>query len=202
MSKITESDVASVPTQNKNTPLATPLIQQDYQIDAAGGPVLQKDVTKVRKLSEVTALIVAERIVDFCNDHGDLISNLKLQKLVYYVQAWYLALYEKPLFNEPIIATHSGPVQKDVFERYQNYGSGPIDQDNSGREVPEKLDDHIRDVMEAYGHLSAYDLELATCEEEPCRAARRQGNEVALISPEVMKKFYQIRLHEQKQEQG
>jgi uncharacterized phage-associated protein len=34
-------------------------------------------------------------------DAGDLISNLKLQKLVYYAQGFHLALYDTPLFPEP-----------------------------------------------------------------------------------------------------
>ena len=31
-------------------------------------------------------------------DDGDLISNMKLQKLVYYAQGFHLALYDKPHF--------------------------------------------------------------------------------------------------------
>ena len=35
---------------------------------------------------------------------GDLMSNMKLQKLVYYAQGFYLAIKEKPLFPEPLVA--------------------------------------------------------------------------------------------------
>jgi uncharacterized phage-associated protein len=38
-------------------------------------------------------------------DAGDLISNLKLQKLVYYAQGFHLALYDIPLFPEPYANT-------------------------------------------------------------------------------------------------
>jgi uncharacterized phage-associated protein len=41
---------------------------------------------------------------------GDSISNLKLQKLCYYAQAWSLALRGKPLFPERIEAWAQGPV--------------------------------------------------------------------------------------------
>ena len=41
---------------------------------------------------------------------GDLISNLKLQKLVYYAQGFYLALHDEALFPEDIEAWTHGPV--------------------------------------------------------------------------------------------
>ena len=43
-------------------------------------------------------------------DAGDLMSNLKLQKLVYYAQGFALALFDKPLFSERIEAWIHGPV--------------------------------------------------------------------------------------------
>ncbi|OQY42717.1 MAG: hypothetical protein B6240_13665 [Desulfobacteraceae bacterium 4572_87] len=54
---------------------------------------------------------------------GDLISNLKLQKLVYYAQGFYLALYDEPLFNEPIEAWTHGPV---IRELYRSYNEIPV----------------------------------------------------------------------------
>jgi uncharacterized phage-associated protein len=43
-------------------------------------------------------------------DIGDVISNLKLQKLLYYAQGFYLAIYGKALFEEDIVAWEHGPV--------------------------------------------------------------------------------------------
>jgi len=43
-------------------------------------------------------------------ENGDLISNLKLQKLVYYAQGSSLALWGNPLFSEKIEAWLHGPV--------------------------------------------------------------------------------------------
>lgn len=40
---------------------------------------------------------------------GDLISNLKLQKLIYYAQGFHLAISDRPLFPEPIKAWIHGP---------------------------------------------------------------------------------------------
>lgn len=43
----------------------------------------------------------------------------KLQKLLYYCQAWSLVWNEKPLFKEPIFAWASGPVVREVYEKYK-----------------------------------------------------------------------------------
>lgn len=51
----------------------------------------------------IKALNVAKYLLSLVNqDNGDTISNLKLQKLLYYVQGYYLAYFNKPLFNEKI----------------------------------------------------------------------------------------------------
>lgn len=59
---------------------------------------------------------------------GDLISNLKLQKLVYYAQGFHLAIYNIPLFHEPIEAWTHGPVIPDLYHEYKQYGLGAIPQ--------------------------------------------------------------------------
>ena len=53
---------------------------------------------------------------------GDGITNLKLQKLVYYAQAWSLALRNgTPMFSEPIEAWASGPVCRPLYRRFKKY---------------------------------------------------------------------------------
>lgn len=58
---------------------------------------------------------------------GDTISNLKMQKLLYYAQGHFLATYQKPLFNEKIEAWKYGPVVKKVYDRFKKYGNLAID---------------------------------------------------------------------------
>ncbi|SQB99591.1 Panacea domain-containing protein [Helicobacter fennelliae] len=52
---------------------------------------------------------------DEAQEEGDTITNLKVQKLLYYAQAYSLLYYNKPLFNEKIEAWPHGPVVKEVF---------------------------------------------------------------------------------------
>ena len=50
---------------------------------------------------------------------GDTISLLKLQKLVYYAQAWSLVMRDQLLFSQDIEAWSSGPVVRDVWNQYE-----------------------------------------------------------------------------------
>ena len=60
---------------------------------------------------------------------GDLVTNLRLQKLLYFAQGWFLARYGKPLFDAPIEAWTYGPVVPEVYHEYKIYSSNGISQD-------------------------------------------------------------------------
>src|SRR5690606_17024633 len=59
-------------------------------------------------------------------DAGDLISNLKLQKLVYYAQGFSLALLDEPLFEDEIEAWMHGPVVPALYREFKTHGSAGI----------------------------------------------------------------------------
>ena len=52
---------------------------------------------------------------------ADGISNLKLQKLLYYAQGCTLALKNAPLFDDPIVAWQHGPVVESIYHKYKSY---------------------------------------------------------------------------------
>lgn len=148
------------------------------------------------KANDITSCIIADCIVGFSHQHGDLISNLKLQKLLYYTQAWYLAINGKPLFKDRIEAWVNGPVQPEAFARYAKFGHSAIAEKAAIWIVSKKIGDHIADVMTAYGKLSSYDLERLSCEESPWKNAKKLDSEFPVISHESMRQFYKARLNE------
>ena len=64
-----------------------------------------------------SALDVARYIINYSNKKDYHISNLKLQKLLYFTQAYYLAFTDshKPCFPERIEAWNFGPVVPEVY---------------------------------------------------------------------------------------
>ena len=68
----------------------------------------------------ISAFNVADYfLVQQDEDAGDLISNMKLQKLLYYAQGYFLAIANEPLFHERIYAWTHGPVVPKVYHKYK-----------------------------------------------------------------------------------
>lgn len=53
---------------------------------------------------------------------GDLATNMRIQKLLYFAQGWHLARHGKPLFCAPLSAWKFGPVVPDVYFAYNTKG--------------------------------------------------------------------------------
>jgi uncharacterized phage-associated protein len=157
---------------------------------------------RTRQMCSVTADQVASFFVKIINDSGDVITNLKLQKLLYYAQGWHLGLYDKPLFDDQIEAWVHGPVVRTVYNRFKRSGSMPINATIQIPVLPKKVKDHLLDVLRAYDHLSAFQLEDLTHSEAPWKNARRgiahDENSNREIPQEVMKSFFKNKSNERK----
>lgn len=115
------------------------------------------------------AIDIAEYIV---RQRGPM-DAMKLQKLVYYAQAWSLALRGEVLFDEPIQAWTFGPVTYSLFDRHRGrFVVSCID----GADAEALSTDERRlvdGVLSHYGHLDGLTLSKLTHEEEPWCEARR-----------------------------
>ncbi|MFB5651219.1 Panacea domain-containing protein [Leptospira wolffii] len=105
------------------------------------------------------------------------ISILKLHKLLYYIQAWHLALYDRPVLRERFQAWVHGPASRPVFDKFKKdkgmYDSltlGDITRTNSLLS-PEILF-HVNEVLDVYMKYSGSELEDMTHKEDPWLKAR------------------------------
>ena len=76
------------------------------------------------KMSRLSAIDVANYFVSL-NSDGNL-TNLKVQKLVYYAYGLHLALYEKKLFDDEIEAWDYGPVIPALYHEFKEFNDYPI----------------------------------------------------------------------------
>lgn len=120
---------------------------------------------------------------------GDLLSNLKLQKLCYYAQGFHLALFEKPLFDDCIEAWTHGPVVPELYHTYKQYGSGaiPMPQGFSVDAIDKDVCELLDEVYDVYGQYSAWKLRNMTHDEAPWvqAFARFPGAEISTSSMQV-----------------
>jgi uncharacterized phage-associated protein len=123
---------------------------------------------------------------------------LKLQKLLYYVQAWHLAVFRRPLFREKFQAWIRGPAIPEMYERYKGYAWRNIDEDVKPPDLDARIIAFMEEVLKEYGPLDARRLEQLTRDEDPWGMARGRIAEdepsTATMDEETMGDYYRQRL--------
>ncbi len=123
------------------------------------------------------------------DEAGDSITNLKIQKLLYYAQGAHLAIHGEPLFEEPIEAWTHGPVVPVVYHELKSFGSKSIQVDgmcDAFARLDEQEQSVVNEVYDVYGQYSAWKLRDMTHQESPW-VDTENGKIIALNS---MKQFF------------
>lgn len=143
-----------------------------------------------------TASEVAKQIILMAQTEDGLIdslSPLKLQKLLFYSQAWYAANKDERLFEDDIVAWKHGPVIEEVYHEYKEYGSQDLKQQAITMvKKNATLAKELRPVLEVYGNMSAYELVARTHKEEVWRKNYQALNK--LMPFEQIKKAFKLQL--------
>lgn len=125
------------------------------------------------------------------------IEAMKLQKLCYYAQAWHLALFDVPLFDEPIQAWSQGPVAPALWEGHRGRLMLTRWEQGNAHELDARQAGVVNLVCSHYGMLSGDDLSELTHAELPWREAREGLPEGARsrypIKRDTMARFYRGR---------
>ena len=133
------------------------------------------------KHRSITAYDVAAYFVrlDDARDIEDGITNLKLQKLVYYAQGYHLAYFGTPLFSNHIEAWQYGPVVPELYTKLSCFGRNPVDLDQLEAKLGYTLAEFsfagetkslLDSVFEQLGQFSAWKLMEMTHKEEPWKS--------------------------------
>jgi uncharacterized phage-associated protein len=122
------------------------------------------------------------------------LTAMKLQKLVYYCQAWHLVRHGRVLFDEEIQAWREGPVVRSLFDRHrQRYSVSEWPWGNaSALDQTERAT--VDWVIERYNGYSAERLSRMTHHEMPWRVAREgipdSDASSAPIPPQLLSLYY------------
>jgi len=136
----------------------------------------------------------ANYIIRSFQEHGELITNLKLQKLLYYAQGWYLALDGETLFSNQIEAWVHGPVVPDIYRLFKKYKYAPITDPVNEINLSQRISEHLNEIIDVYGSYSAFELESLTHETDPWKEARGSipcdEPSSAIITVESMRAYF------------
>lgn len=145
----------------------------------------------------VTVYNVADFFIDLAQgNENDTITNMRVNKLVYYAQAWFLARHNAPLFNEEIEAWEYGPVVPALYQKYKGYGKNNIEyvsDDYSTSIFSEEEIETLKDVSIYYGKFSTTELVNKTHQEGSpwymvITTKNRKNN---VIAKELLREYYQ-----------
>ena len=117
------------------------------------------------------ALDIARKLIRKAQDDepngGERLTNLKLQKLLYYQQGFHLAAMDTPLFEEEVEAWMYGPVVPTVYDTYSGYGSNVLPDVDETISLTEDEEVLFNQVYDAYREFSAIGLMNLTHTESP-----------------------------------
>jgi uncharacterized phage-associated protein len=136
----------------------------------------------------LSARMVARYIRLIAEDKDDLISHLKLHKLMYYAQGYHLAIHGTPLFPEEIRVWTYGPAVPDLWKGCEDFSTSAVpfirglDLDAFSEQETEVMKDVYRD----YGQYAEWRLREIVFAERPV-ARTKQGD---VISHKRMAKFF------------
>lgn len=137
------------------------------------------------------ALDIANKIISKTDlEHGDTISNLKLQKMMYYQQGFHLAYFGTPLFDEDIVAWQYGPVVPSVYKEYKSFESNSISTSKEGISLSDDEEELFNNVYEEYNQFSAAALMKMTHEESPWKTTEINS----VISRDKMMSFFKTQI--------
>lgn len=119
---------------------------------------------------------------------AELISNLKLQKLLYYAQGCSLAVTGKPLFDDSIVAWQHGPVVESVYREYKDNGANGIqfEEDFDFSTFTKEENELLQEVFDTFGQYSAWKLRNMTHNEVPWKTTPQK----AVIKNSVIMEFF------------
>lgn len=117
-----------------------------------------------------SVLDVARYIIYYCQRRGYAISNLKLQKILYFIQANFLVTLNRACFREAIEAWDFGPVVPEAYHKYKFYGSSSIREDVNVSCTEEFTNEEItalNEIIDECARYSASALVDLTHHQEP-----------------------------------
>ena len=139
---------------------------------------------------------VVNFIINWAQDKGEPITNMWLQKLLYFSQGQQLARTGNRLFSDRIEAWQWGPVVPGVYHMYKKYGDNPIPKATTFQPHQLTADecDLVYDVLRKYGIYTASELMRQSHDTDPWKNAYT-GEKHKEISNSDMQAFFSMPLN-------
>lgn len=133
---------------------------------------------------------VAIYIINWCHQHDIFITNLKLQKLLYYVQGEFSRCRKKRLIADDFYAWQLGPVIPKVYYKYSVFSSAIIPSQLQTKSFDQADSIIIDEALEKYAYQSTWSLVDLSHKQDPWKYNYEIFGSGALIPYETIQDFF------------
>lgn len=148
----------------------------------------------VSQLQKIDVLVLSDYIIK----HYGPMSHLKLQKLLFYCDAYHLAYFDRELVSDKFEAWVHGPVCRKVYDSFKDksvlyadisycYNEGDVDVDAEFERLTSDQKSLLNDILSTLSTWTGLELERATHSEAPWRNARIGYGEADKCEVEISK---------------
>lgn len=154
----------------------------------------------IDQLSDLYGTRKIEIVARYLLNKAVEVTPLALQKLLYFAQAFFYALYREELFTDDCQAWAHGPVYPDIYFRYKDFGYNPIEKplpesEGDFSELTTRELSFLDAIVDVFGVYSGQMLSKITHNEQPWIEAR--GNllpsdrSVTVINRETVNRYFE-----------
>lgn len=119
------------------------------------------------------------------------VTNLKLQKLLYFAQAVHLGVYGCELFDEEIEAWKFGPVIPSIYKKYKVNKNEAIPLEEVNEDIDDDTKQFLESIWRMFSKYSAYELVSITHDHQPWKQIFYNGNaDDNIIPKDIMRNYY------------
>lgn len=138
------------------------------------------------------AIELANFILNLDTSSESDITPMKLQKLMYFAHGFHLAITGQPLIDSGFCALKAGPVNKQAYLRFKNYGRNAIVERGKTIIIKDKKSEQIiKDVFKFYNQFSATKLsQLTHAPDSPWSKSFTTHENRSSISDEEIKNYF------------
>lgn len=119
-------------------------------------------------------IMICRFIINYCNEKHYSITNLRLQKILYFLQLYFIEMRGERCFINSMEAWDLGPVSPDAYAKYRVYGASEIPSINNkpskDSSIQPEDQDLIRAVLDKLSKYSTWQLVDITHNQMPWKA--------------------------------
>ena len=136
----------------------------------------KQKVYRANNIAKYFIYLASKDVIGGNGKEREGITNLKLQKILYLAQAYYLAKFKKPLFNDKIEAWQYGPVIPNVYQEYKGNLNNPITIPENEASILEDDKEVLKRIWDLFGKYSTTKLVNITHSHRPWIEASKSKN--------------------------